>query len=196
MPKPHVLIVEDEPDIAGLIKHTLEKNGAAHAAIVGSGDGAIKAFGTAAREAADEATPGVGKLFRNGGDEFVAHFPSHEHAAAFSRALSQKLEKVAPVGGAHKLSMSFGFGPDMATADKALYEAKKQKVNPQGQRAFKVGQVPNLAHSLMPGHEGPLPLHDSGAGAVHSTLHAMNAVKPAVTKPAAPPAAPKPAAAA
>ena len=44
MPKPHVLIVEDEPDIAGLIKHTLEKNGAAHAAIVGSGDGAIKAF--------------------------------------------------------------------------------------------------------------------------------------------------------
>jgi len=44
MPKPHVLIVEDEPDIAGLIKHTLEKNGATHAAIVGSGDGAIKAF--------------------------------------------------------------------------------------------------------------------------------------------------------
>jgi len=44
MPKPHVLIVEDEPDIAGLIKHALEKNGAAHAAIVGSGDGAIKAF--------------------------------------------------------------------------------------------------------------------------------------------------------
>jgi DNA-binding response OmpR family regulator len=43
MPKPHVLIVEDEPDIAGLIKHTLERGGEADAAIVGSGDAALKA---------------------------------------------------------------------------------------------------------------------------------------------------------
>jgi DNA-binding response OmpR family regulator len=44
MPKPQVLIVEDEPDIAGLIKHTLERNGDADARIVGTGDAALKAI--------------------------------------------------------------------------------------------------------------------------------------------------------
>src|SRR3954471_15701665 len=43
MHKPHVLIVEDEQDIAGLIKHTLERTGAAEGEIVGSGDAALKA---------------------------------------------------------------------------------------------------------------------------------------------------------
>src|SRR5579864_3144628 len=43
MPKHRVLIVEDEPDIAGLIKHTLERGGDAEAEIVGSGDAALKA---------------------------------------------------------------------------------------------------------------------------------------------------------
>jgi two-component system, OmpR family, alkaline phosphatase synthesis response regulator PhoP len=43
MPKANVLIVEDEPDIAGLIKHTLERAGDADARVVGSGDAALKA---------------------------------------------------------------------------------------------------------------------------------------------------------
>jgi len=43
MPKHHVLIVEDETDIAGLIKHTLERGGDVEAEIVGSGDAALKA---------------------------------------------------------------------------------------------------------------------------------------------------------
>jgi len=43
MQKHRVLIVEDEQDIAGLIKHTLERGGAAEAEIVGSGDAALKA---------------------------------------------------------------------------------------------------------------------------------------------------------
>src|ERR1700749_3276956 len=43
MPKNHVLIVEDEQDIAGLIKHTLERSGDAEAEIVGSGDAALRA---------------------------------------------------------------------------------------------------------------------------------------------------------
>jgi DNA-binding response OmpR family regulator len=43
MPKPRVLIVEDEQDIAGLIKHTLERSGDADAEIVGSGDAALRA---------------------------------------------------------------------------------------------------------------------------------------------------------
>ena len=40
-----VLVVEDEHDIAGLIKHALERNGEAHVDIVGSGDEALKAVG-------------------------------------------------------------------------------------------------------------------------------------------------------
>jgi DNA-binding response OmpR family regulator len=43
MPKQRVLIVEDEHDIAGLIKHTLERGGEAEAEIVASGDAALKA---------------------------------------------------------------------------------------------------------------------------------------------------------
>lgn len=43
MHKPRVLIVEDEQDIAGLIKHTLERSGSADAEVVGSGDAALKA---------------------------------------------------------------------------------------------------------------------------------------------------------
>jgi two-component system, OmpR family, alkaline phosphatase synthesis response regulator PhoP len=42
MPRHRVLIVEDEQDIAGLIKHTLERSGDTEAAIVGSGDAALK----------------------------------------------------------------------------------------------------------------------------------------------------------
>jgi two-component system, OmpR family, alkaline phosphatase synthesis response regulator PhoP len=43
MPKHRVLIVEDEPDIAGLIKHTLERSADADAEIVGTGEGALNA---------------------------------------------------------------------------------------------------------------------------------------------------------
>jgi DNA-binding response OmpR family regulator len=41
--KHRVLIVEDEQDIAGVIKHTLERGGETEAQIVGSGDAALKA---------------------------------------------------------------------------------------------------------------------------------------------------------
>jgi two-component system, OmpR family, alkaline phosphatase synthesis response regulator PhoP len=43
MGRNRVLIVEDEQDIAGLIKHTLERGGEAEAEIVASGDAALKA---------------------------------------------------------------------------------------------------------------------------------------------------------
>jgi two-component system alkaline phosphatase synthesis response regulator PhoP len=43
MARHRVLIVEDEQDIAGLIKHTLERGGETEAQIVGSGDAALKA---------------------------------------------------------------------------------------------------------------------------------------------------------
>lgn len=139
-----------------------------------AGNNAIKAFGNAARAAMDE-TVGKqnGKLFRNGGDEFAAHVPSNEHAAQFSRALSQKLQDLPPIGGIHKLSMSFGFGHNPETADAALYEAKKQKLHPTtGQRLYPVGQAPNFAHSLVPGSEGAIPVHDSAHALVHSAMKA------------------------
>ena len=43
MSRHKVLIVEDERDIAGLIKHTLERGGDTDAYVVGSGDAALKA---------------------------------------------------------------------------------------------------------------------------------------------------------
>jgi DNA-binding response OmpR family regulator len=43
MAKHRVLIVEDEQDIAGLIKHTLERGGDAETEVVGSGDAALTA---------------------------------------------------------------------------------------------------------------------------------------------------------
>ena len=43
MARHRVLIVEDEQDIAGLIKHTLERGGETDAQIAGSGDAALKA---------------------------------------------------------------------------------------------------------------------------------------------------------
>ena len=41
---PHVLVVEDEPDIAALIAHTLERSDAMHATAVASGDAALRAI--------------------------------------------------------------------------------------------------------------------------------------------------------
>src|SRR4029077_17614506 len=43
MARHRVLIVEDEQDIAGLIKHTLERGGETDAHIVASGDAALTA---------------------------------------------------------------------------------------------------------------------------------------------------------
>ncbi|HTM05274.1 MAG TPA: response regulator transcription factor [Vicinamibacterales bacterium] len=45
MTKTKVLVVEDEPDIAELIKHTLEKTGDTSVDIVNTGDAALKAVG-------------------------------------------------------------------------------------------------------------------------------------------------------
>src|SRR5512145_2999491 len=44
---PRILVVEDEADIAQLIKHTLERAGDANVDVVASGDAALKAVGEA-----------------------------------------------------------------------------------------------------------------------------------------------------
>lgn len=135
-----------------------------------TGDKAIKAIGLAMRAAADEVAPGQNKLFRIGGDEGAAHFPTHDHAAAYARSLRNKLDALPAIHGTHKLSVSFGFGVSPEHADKALYEAKKQKYDPAGMThpdsrkwvsKYAPGQAPHFAHSLVPGFEGAVPLDDS-----------------------------------
>jgi diguanylate cyclase (GGDEF)-like protein len=127
-----------------------------------AGDRAIKALGQALRGSMEEVAPGQGKLFRTGGDEFAAHLPTHEHAAAFGRALRNRLEAMTPIEGQHRLSMSMGFGTSPQHADTALYHAKAQKLDPlTGASKYSSGTAPNMAHSLVPGFEGPVPLDQS-----------------------------------
>lgn len=166
-----------------------------------AGNHAIRAISQASREAMDETmgsekagkvfrTPENDTIFRSGGDEFNAVLPSHEHAAVFARKLHQKLEALPPINGAHKISVSMGIGHNPEMADKALYEAKKQKVDETGKPKFKIGQAPSFAHSLMPGHEGAIPLHNPAQAAVHSTITSIqNDSKPQGQQPSQPQAA-------
>lgn len=119
------------------------------------GNQAIVHFGKAIREAIDES---VGrkhaKSFRVGGDEFRVHVPSHEHAAAFARALRGKLEAVPAIGGTHKLSVSMGFGHEPDHAEFALIDAKnaKQAMN------YPKGTAKTHVSSKVPGFEGTVPV--------------------------------------
>lgn len=145
-----------------------------------TGDHAIKALGRAAREAMDEAVgqaqgklfrnPEEQNLYRNGGDEFLAHVPSYEHAAKLMRALGQKLDNAPMIGGTHRLSVSFGVGLDHASADRALYMAKAMKHGAGGNRVHQPGQAPNLGYSLVPGNEGAVPVRDHGVEAMHEVM--------------------------
>lgn len=119
------------------------------------GNHAIIAMGKALRSAMDEAVGRKnGKLFRTGGDEFVAHVPTHEHAALFARTLRNKLEAIPAIRGTHRLSMSLGFGPTHEHAEEALKDAKAAK------RAANAlpGQAQTHAASRMPGREGLIPV--------------------------------------
>lgn len=167
-----------------------------------AGDQAIKAMGGALRAAADET--GEGKLFRVGGDEFAAHFPTHEHAARFARAVSKHMDKIPEIAGTHKLSLSLGLGTDHHQADKALAAAKTQKYVPGGMTGidnrkwaskYAPGKAPHFAHSLVPGFEGAIPLDHSQlqVKAPPAPAPAPEAPKPVVQPPAPQAAAPVPA---
>lgn len=120
-----------------------------------TGNQAIVAMGAAMREAMDEAVGKKhGKLFRVGGDEFVAHVPSHDHAAAFARSLRQKLEAIPAVGGTHQLSVSMGFGHTPDHAELALINAKGEKKK----AGYKLGEAKTHAASQVPGYEGVIPM--------------------------------------
>lgn len=137
-----------------------------------AGHAAIRGLGGALRAASNKT--GGGKLFRAGGDEFVAHFPTYEHASRFLRHAREHLDALPPINGVHRVSAAFGLGNDFPTADRALYAAKAGKIDPvTKQRAFPVGKTPSMAHSLVPGAEGPLPMHDEAA-----VPHIVTAAKP------------------
>jgi GGDEF domain-containing protein len=120
-----------------------------------AGNQAIVAMGKAIRAAMDESVGRKnGKLFRVGGDEFVAHVPTHEHAAAFARNLRSKLEAIPPVKGTHQLSVSMGFGPSKEHAEAALHDAKFAKTAAK----YPLGKAKTHAASRVPGSEGPVPV--------------------------------------
>jgi diguanylate cyclase (GGDEF)-like protein len=125
-----------------------------------AGDDLIRASGRAVRESVD---PKTSKVFRSGGDEYVMHFPTYEHAAQAMRSLREKMDQITPVQGTYKPSFSAGLGPSFEHADTALRSAKQQKfkldpVTGATTRAFAPGAVPHLVHSLVPGFEGQVPL--------------------------------------
>lgn len=113
------------------------------------GDEAIKAMFGAARRASRASG---GKLWRVGGDEGRAHFDSPEQAHTFARSLRAELERLPPVKGEHKHSMSVGLGASPEHAEQALIHAKKAKKL----TGLAPGQEMTHAHSLLPGAAGPI----------------------------------------
>lgn len=149
-----------------------------------AGDSAIRAVGSAWRDAAEEV--GQSKAHRFGGDEFHAHFPTYEHAADFARRLRSKLDQVPPVGGTHRLSMSLGIGHDFPTADRAAYAAK------HGKEGHTPSTVPTmLAHSLHQGFEGAVPLDEHQLKLTPPTLDQRPQVPEKTPLPASPAPPPK-----
>jgi diguanylate cyclase (GGDEF)-like protein len=140
------------------LKHLNDKFG--HEA----GDAAITGFGGAALEASRK---NGGQLFRTGGDEFDAHFPTQEQAYQFLRHASTGVGQLVPTGGHHKLSFSAGIGPTPGHADKALYLSKGAKTARFGDLRSDpnavTGHGQHFAHSLMPGAAGPVSVADEPA---------------------------------
>lgn len=117
------------------------------------GNEAIKHMYGAVRNALDESVGRKnGKAFRIGGDEGSLFVPDHQSAARFIRSLKTHLDKVPPVGGTHKLSMSIGVGTDPASAENALIQAKTSSKAAN----YQTHELKPHAHSSVPGFEGPL----------------------------------------
>lgn len=152
-----------------------------------TGNQAITAMGGAIREAMDESVGSKhGKCFRIGGDEFHAFVPSHEHAAAFARAVRQKLEAIPAVGGTHALSLSLGFGHTPDHAELALINAKGEKKK----AGYQLGTAKTHAASQVPGFEGHIPtgpdqLHLKSIPQIHpeTAAAAIQHVAPEPAKP-------------
>jgi GGDEF domain-containing protein len=122
------------------------------------GTEAIKAFGEAVRHAADKHVGRkVSKVWHIGGDEFHVFVPEIQHAARFARGLRMHLESLPPFHGQSQLSACMGFGETPAKADMAIDNFAKMHKRQEGRPP---GQARTHAHSLVAGHEGPIPLDD------------------------------------
>lgn len=120
-----------------------------------TGNQGIIGMGGGLRQAMDESVGRKhGKLFRVGGDEFVAFVPTHEHAALFARSTRSKLEAIPALRGTHRLSVSMGWGPTPQHAEQALHAAKAAKKA----AGAPLGQAKTHAASAMPGREGVIPV--------------------------------------
>lgn len=160
------------------------------------GDRAINAMGHAVRNALDESHPSA-RGWRLGGDEMAFHFPDTDSAHRFLRSARTHLDRILPVQGKHKLSISFGLGANHEQADKALYEAKKQKYNPEDmigtdsrkwQSKYEPHNTPHFAHSLLEGAAGPVPLQpDNTIKPPPPPVELSSVEAPQAEKPATPP---------
>lgn len=123
-----------------------------------AGDEAIRTMGRAIRESVDETvSPGHPDVYRFGGDEFSLHVPTPAHAAHFFTTLRSKLEAIPAIGGQHKINIQAGMGTSQSEADKALNEhAKPLKNKIMKEKGLGKGADPTVAHSLVPGHVGPV----------------------------------------
>lgn len=134
------------------------------------GDNAIIATGNALRNAIDSTVGSEhAKAFRTGGDEFVVHVPTHEHAAQVLRKFRENLDAIPPIGGVHKLSASVGMGISHEMSEESLKNGAKAAKdahlvqlggNPEARKIYTPGLQTVYAHSLVPGHIGHVPTED------------------------------------
>lgn len=165
------------------------------------GDDAIKKFGNMA---ADVSRLMGGKMFRAGGDEFKAHFPTADQAHAFARELRTRMEAHPKIGGSphpsvakeimglnpnykgHNIAASIGIGYNPDHAESALLEAKKQ-LGPKDQfghrqNLHKIGEAPTVIHSKM--HEAAPEGWKPGKGQEARTQEQIGQPQPFVSGPA------------
>lgn len=118
------------------------------------GDKAIRAVGSAIKNTARELIGKNAKVFRIGGDRFVAHIPTAEGAALVARGVRQSIEGIPPVQGTHRLAVSIGIGPSKEHADWALHDAHGER----NRRGYSPGQTKtHVAVRIPDGLNGPIP---------------------------------------
>jgi len=92
-----------------------------------TGNEALAALGRTIVESAAEGVGKAAKVFRVGGDDFVAHVPDRQSAATLTRVLRNNLEAVPTVRGTHRLGAAVGYGETPELAAEALQQARVKK---------------------------------------------------------------------
>lgn len=115
-----------------------------------SGNLAVSSFGRGIRDSARQLAGGKAKVFRLGGDRFVAHVPSVESAALVARGVRSHLESVPPINGSHSMSASIGIGPTEDAAQSAMSQAEARRTRKLGQEKTHVAMsMPAGSESIL-----------------------------------------------